>query len=97
MVKLGLYIRLEARAGQEKALEAFLASALPLALAEPQTPVWYAVKFAPNSFAIFDAFAAEEDRVTHLQGPIAAALIGQADALLTAPPKIERWEALAVK
>jgi quinol monooxygenase YgiN len=94
---MGLYIRLEAKSGMEKALEDFLRSALPLAQAEPGTPVWYAVKFGPSSFAIFDAFPNEEGRDAHLNGPIAAALTKSADELLASPPAIERWDLLAAK
>ncbi len=55
------------------------------------------MKFSPGAFAIFDAFEAEKDRASHLQGQIAAALMAQADALLAAPPTIEKWDAVAVK
>ena len=97
MVKLGLYVRLEAKPDKAFALEEFLRDALPLAQAETGTPVWYALKFGPRSFAIFDAFASDQDRGAHLDGPIAAALMARADELLASPPAIERWDALAVK
>ena len=97
MVKLGLYVRLEAKPGQEMALEDFLRGALPSAQAENGTTAWYAVKFGPSTFAIFDAFTNDHDRNVHLGGPIAAALMQNADKLLAAPPVIERWDALAVK
>lgn len=97
MIKFGLYVRLEAKPGKEADLEAFLQGALPLAQEETGTPVWYAVKFGPQSYAIFDAFATDEDRGAHLNGPIAAALMHHADELLSTPPVIERWDALAVK
>ena len=97
MVNLGLYVRLEAKPDKASALEEFLRGALPLAKAETGTPVWYAVKFGPRSFAIFDAFASDQDRDAHLNGPIAAALMARADELLASPPAIERWDALALK
>ena len=97
MVTLGLYVRLEAKPEKGAALEEFLRSALPLAQAETGTPVWYAVKFGPRSFAIFDAFTNDEDRSAHLSGPIASALMAHADELLESSPTIERWDALAVK
>ena len=40
---------LEAKPGKEKELEAFLKSAQPLAVAEPATTTWYAVKLGPAS------------------------------------------------
>ena len=47
---------LEAKPGKEKDLEAFLKSAQPLAVAEPATTTWYAVKLGPARFGIFDTF-----------------------------------------
>lgn len=97
MAHMGLFVRLDAKPGKEAALEKFLKDALPLAQAEAGTPVWYAVKFGPSSFAIFDAFQTEEGREAHLNGPIAAALMQNADTLLATPPVIERWDTLATK
>lgn len=97
MVKLALYVRLEARPGQEAALAAFLTGALPLAEAEDATPVWFALQFGPGSFGIFDAFTDEAGRQAHLEGPIAAALMEKAGDLLSIPPTIEKVDLLATK
>lgn len=97
MVKLALFVRLEAKPGQEAALEHFLKSALPLAEAEATTPLWFALKFGPSTFGIFDAFTTESGRQTHLSGAIAAGLMANADKLLAAPPKIETVDLLAAK
>ena len=78
MTKLALFVRLEAKIGQEAALAEFLASALPLANAESGTTAWFALKFGPSTFGIFDAFANEADREAHLNGAIAAALMANA-------------------
>ena len=51
--------RLVAKPGQEDAVAAFLASALPLAQAEPSTTVWFAVRINQREFGIFDAFPDE--------------------------------------
>ncbi len=88
MLKLGLYVRLEAKPGQEAALKAFLESALPLAEAEETTPAWFALQLGPTRFGIFDAFADDTGRQAHLDGPIAAALMARADELLAGPPDI---------
>jgi len=97
MTKLGLFIRLEAKPGQEAELKAFLESALPLVQAEASTPVWFALQFGPGSFGIFDAFASEEDRQAHMRGQVAIALMTKGAALLAAPPKIEPVDLLANK
>ena len=97
MVKVALLVRLEAKPGQEKALESFLKSALPLANEETLTPVWFALKIGPSTFGIFDAFADESGRKAHLTGQIAAALMAKAGELLAVAPTIEQVDVLAVK
>ena len=97
MVKLGLYVRLEAKAGHEMDVENLLREALPLADEEDKTLVWFAVRFGPSTFAIFDAFADEEGRDAHLHGKIAAALMEKAPDLLAEQPAIERFDLLAAK
>ncbi len=95
MTKLALFVRLEAKPGQEAALADFLASALPLANAESGTTAWFALKFGPSTFGVFDAFADEAGRQAHLNGQIAAALMANAVTLLSSPPNIEKVELLA--
>ena len=97
MVKLALFVRLEAKPGQEAAVADFLAGALPLANAESGTTAWFAMKFGPSTFGVFDAFADEAGRNAHLNGQIAAALMANASALLAEMPKIEKVELLAAK
>ena len=95
--RVGLFVRLEARPGKENEVAAFLAGALPLAEEERSTSVWFAVRFGPTTFAVFDAFADESGRQAHLSGRIAAALMAKAPELLAAPPNIEKYDSLAVK
>ena len=75
-VNVGLLVRIEALAGKEDEVAAFLAGALPLALDEPATTAWFAIRIGPSTFGVFDVFAGEEGREAHLAGQIAAALIG---------------------
>ena len=95
-LKVGLLAFLEAKPGKEEVAR-FLADALPLAGAEPSTLVWYAVRSGPRSFAIFDAFADDAGRTAHLEGRIAAALMGRAAELLASPPDIRKVDVLAAK
>ena len=97
MVKLGLLARLEAKPGKEQEVADFLASALPLAEAETGTVTWYALQLGPSTFGIFDSFEGEEGRDAHLSGPIAAALMANADRLLAQPPQIDKIGVLAAK
>lgn len=97
MDKFALLGLLRAKAGKEQELEAFLKSALPLAVQEAGTTSWYAVKLGPDRFGIFDTFANETGRDAHLNGEIAKALFAKADELLAEPPQIEKLEILAAK
>jgi quinol monooxygenase YgiN len=97
MVKVALLVRLEAKPGKEAAVEKFLTGALPLANQEATTPVWFALRLGPTTFGIFDAFADDAGRQTHLSGPIAAALMANAAELLARAPQIEQVDLLAVK
>ena len=96
-VKVGLYVRLQAKPGKEAELEKFLAGALPLANAESGTTVWFAIKYGRATFGIFDAFADETGRKAHLTGEIAKALMAKAGELLASPPNIEQVDVMAAK
>lgn len=97
MVTVGLLATLIARPGKEDELAVFLASALPLAQAEDDTVAWFAIRIDERAFGIFDAFPGPDGRQTHLDGPIAAALMARASELLDAPPDIRPVEVLAAK
>jgi len=97
MVTVGLLATLVAKPGKEEELAAFLASALPLAQAEPDTTAWFAIKLDESTFGIFDVFPGAEGRQAHLDGPIAAALMSKADELLASPPDIKPIDVLAAK
>ena len=97
MVTTGLIVRLEAQAGKEEELSAFLVEALPLVLDEPETVAWFALRADVSSFAMVDVFPDDEGRKAHLAGPVAAALADRAGELLAAPPLIEQVDALAAK
>jgi len=96
-MKLGIVALLEAKPGKEGAVAELLKSAQALAAQEPATVVWYAFQSGPRSFGIFDAFNDEAGRTAHLEGRIAAALMGKADELLASPPDIRKVDLLAVK
>jgi quinol monooxygenase YgiN len=97
MLKLGLLVRLEAKAGKEREVIEFLNKGLELANQEKKTATWFALRLGPTTFGIFDAFADEAGRQNHLVGPIAQALMANAPTLLAAPPAIERVEVLGAK
>ena len=97
MLSLGLFVRLEAKPGKEKEVADFLRQALQMANQEKTTPLWFALRLGPSTFGVFDAFRDESGRQTHLNGPIAKALMANAPHLLAVPPSIEKIEVLGVK
>lgn len=97
MVKLGLFVRLEAKPGKEAAVEDFLCGGLAVVEQEPATTAWFALRLGPKSFGIFDVFPNEAGRQAHLAGRVATALMAQAPDLLAQAPVIEKIEVLAAK
>lgn len=97
MVKVGLFVRLEAKPGKEEEVAAFLKQGLQMANQEATTPLWFALRLGPATFAIFDAFQDEAGRGAHLTGPIAKALMANAPNLLATAPVIERLDVLGAK
>src|SRR5436190_20576199 len=92
MYKVALFARLEAKLGKENEVAKLLEAGLAMAKQEPTTPLWFALRLRPNTFGVFDAFADEHGRQTHMNGPIARALIAKAPELFTGPPAIETLE-----
>lgn len=97
MPGFALLVRIEAKPGKEADVEQLLKSALALAEGEVGTQTWFALRFGPDRFGIYDSFEDESGRQAHLDGPIAAALMARADELLAQPPRIDRVEVLAAK
>jgi quinol monooxygenase YgiN len=97
MVSVALIVRLEAKPGKEAEVEKFLRSGLAIVQEEPATTVWFAIRFGPSTFGIFDAFPDEAGRQAHLSGRVAAALMEKAPDLLAEPPAIEKWDVLEAK
>ncbi len=97
MVKVALFVRLEAKPGKEKDVEDFLLGGLPLVQQEQATTAWFGIRLGPTTFGIFDAFPNEAGRQAHLSGKVAEALMAQAGELFAEPPAIEKVDVLAAK
>ena len=61
MVKLALFVRLEAKPGKEADVESFLRGGLPIVQDEPATIAWFGIRLGPTTFGIFDAFRTRRD------------------------------------
>jgi quinol monooxygenase YgiN len=92
-----LVVKLVAKPEAEDEVAHFLADAVALADAEPGTTVWFALRTDASTFWIVDAFPGPAERQAHLDGPIAAALMQNAERLLAAPPEILPADVLASK
>ncbi len=97
MVKVALFVRLEAKPGKEAEVESFLLGGLPIVQEEPATTAWFGIRLGPSTFGIFDAFPDEKGRQAHLSGKVAAALMAKAPELFAKPPVIEKVDVLAAK
>jgi quinol monooxygenase YgiN len=96
MVRVGLFVRIEAFPGREQDVENLLTAGLPLVQAEPATAAWFALRLGERTFGIFDAFADDAGRDAHLTGEVAAALAEYTGQLFPAP-LIEKVDVLAAK
>jgi len=97
MIKVGLFVRLEAKPGREAEVDSFLRGGLAIVQGEPATMAWFAIRLGPSTFGIFDAFPDEAGRQAHLAGRVAAALMARASELFATPPSIEKVDVLAAK
>jgi quinol monooxygenase YgiN len=97
MVKVALWVRLEAKSGKEAEVESFLKGGLAIVEEEPATIAWFAIRLGPSTFGICDAFPDESGRQAHLSDRVAAALMAKASDLLSKAPTIEKIDVLAAK
>src|SRR5438034_9301267 len=83
MVKVALFVRLEAKPGREGDVESFLRSSLLMVQEEPATIAWFGICLGLSTFGIFVAFLDDEGRQAHLSGRIAAAQRAKHSELLS--------------
>ena len=96
-VSVGLFVRLVAKEGKERAVEDFLRSGLELVQAEPGTLQWYAVRFDQQNLRHLRHLRRGGGATGPPSGRVAAALMANAADLLAEPPRIERHDILAAK
>jgi quinol monooxygenase YgiN len=96
-VTLAFVAKMVSKPGLEQDVADLLTGAVDLANAEAGTVHWFALRTDSSTFWIVDTFAAEDARQAHITGPIAQALMANADRLLAVPPEILPAEVLAAK
>ena len=94
---VSLIAKLVAKPDEADEVSTFLADAVELANQEQGTIAWFALRTDTTTFWIVDAFPSGRERQAHLQGPIASALLANAERLLDGPPEILPAEVLAAK
>ncbi|MGH3069182.1 MAG: putative quinol monooxygenase [Streptosporangiaceae bacterium] len=97
MLSVALVVKMVAKEETKDEVASFLSGAVEMANAESGTPVWFALRTDEHTFWIVDAFPGAGERQAHLDGPIAAALMANADRLLAEPPSISPADVLASK
>ena len=93
----GLFVRLRVKKGKGDEVEAFLRGGLEAVNEERDTTTWYAVRFGPEEFAIFDTFPDDAGRLAHLAGKVGRALVARGPELFEGAPEIEHAHVLAYK
>jgi quinol monooxygenase YgiN len=96
-VTLAFVAKLVARPGLEQDVADLLTGAVDLANDEAGTVHWFALRTDQSTFWIVDTFASEDARQAHITGPIAQALMANADRLLATAPEIMPADVLAAK
>jgi quinol monooxygenase YgiN len=96
MLTKALLVRLEALPGKEEELADFLTQARSIVMEEPRTIAWFAIRFGPSTFGVYDVFPDDEARDAHLAGGVGQAL-GPSTGVLFVEPHIEKVDILADK
>lgn len=96
MLTKALLVRLEALPGKEEELADFLTQARSIVMEEPGTVAWFAIRFGPSTFGVYDVFPDDEARDAHLAGGVGQAL-GPNTGVLFTEPSIEKIDILADK
>ena len=96
MLTKALLVRLDALSGKEAELADFLTRARSIVMEEPGTIAWFAIRFGPSTFGVYDVFPDDEARDAHLAGGVGQAL-GPNTGVLFSEPQIEKIDILAEK
>ena len=94
-MRVGVLVRVEAKAGKGDELAARMRATLPAIEDEPGTTAWFALRLSDTSFAVCDAFHDEAARDAHMKAG-RVRLDALAD-LLAAPPDVAFTEVVAAK
>ena len=95
MVRVGVQVRVEAKAGKVDELAARMRGSLPAIYEEPGTTAWFAMRLSDASFAVCDVVPDEPARGAHMRTGRA-----RPDALadlLASPPNVAFTDVVAAQ
>jgi quinol monooxygenase YgiN len=96
-MKLGLLVRIEAKPEHAEEVATMLAGSIQVAEQEAFSITYFVYRLDETTFGVFDTFADEEGRTSHLNGKIRAALADAAERGLIAPADIRPVDLVGVK
>lgn len=96
-IRKALHITLNARSGQEQAVEQLLAGIRADVEQETGTRRWFGCKRDKSTFEIFETFDNEAGREAHLAGAGAARLMAQSNAILSSRARIDKLDLMIAK
>ncbi len=93
----GLLLTFKAKPGHEADVENFLRRAQLMAMSEPETTAWFAIRTAAGEYGIFDVFPDNAGRFAHLVGHVTRELAKESLTLLGSAPHLEMVSVKAEK
>lgn len=96
MVKVGSLVRIKVKPDKLEEVEEMLTVALATVQREETTTAWFALRLAPTTFGVFDAFPDEAGRDAHWAAN-GDALRARAAELFAAVPSVEHVDVIAPK
>ena len=96
-VTKAILLTFKAKAGHEPEVEQLLRDARALAMEEPATFAWWAIRLADGHYGIFDVFPDNGGRFAHLAGPVTRELARHSLTLLGSVPDLALIDVLSAK
>lgn len=97
MQSKALFVTMQAGSGNGERVATWLREALTPIADEPETRDWFALRFGPDSFAIFDTFDGNRGRLTHLLGKVGRGLVVRTFTMLSGLPDIAMTDVVAAR
>jgi hypothetical protein len=97
MQSKALFVTMQAGTGNGDKVATWLKASLAPITEEPATRDWFALRFGPDTFAIFDTFDGNRGRLTHLLGKVGRGLVVRTFTMLSGLPDIAMADVVAAR